>query len=248
MSTALALVEGEVVEPEPTLAELSAAANREHRAGQRAAATAIDHAIAAGDALRQAQARVGSGEWAAWMSQHFDGSSTTANCYMRLAAYREHLPKARMTIREAHASLGDLPAVGLMEWSKTPDARKKEARRLRGEGMKIAEIAFLMDASTSAVSRWVDPDETRKRRARSAKARADRRLARERRRDGATHRAVRKSGAATAEAWAMAERLQDVLAQAHRETQDREARAALSRAGEHYRKMRDEIVAAVGVT
>jgi hypothetical protein len=60
-------------------------------------------------------------------------------------------------------------------------------------------------------------------------------------------RAVRKAGAATQEAWSMAERFQDVIAQAQRETEDREARAALSRAGEHHRKMRDEIVKALGV-
>jgi len=45
----------------------------------------------------------------------------------------------------------------------------------------------------------------------------------------------------------MGESFQDVLGQAHREEDDREAREAWARAGEHYRKMRDEIVRALGV-
>ena len=47
---------------------------------------------------------------------------------------------------------------------------------------------------------------------------------------------------------AVEQRMQDVLAQAQRETQDSEAREALSRAGVHYRKMRDEIVRALGIS
>lgn len=66
-------------------------------------------------------------------------------------------------------------------------------------------------------------------------------------RDQAIKRAVRKHGGARAEAYAMAERMQDVLAQAQRETEDRDARRALSEAGVHYRRMRDEIVRALGV-
>lgn len=46
----------------------------------------------------------------------------------------------------------------------------------------------------------------------------------------------------------MAERMQDVLGRAHSESTDPEGRRALSVAGEHYRKMRDEIVRALGVS
>jgi hypothetical protein len=58
---------------------------------------------------------------------------------------------------------------------------------------------------------------------------------------------VRKAGAGLAEAYAMAERMQDVIGQAEREAGTREARAALREAGAHYRRMRDEIVRALGV-
>lgn len=60
-------------------------------------------------------------------------------------------------------------------------------------------------------------------------------------------RALRSAGKALSEAYAAAERMQDVIAQAHREASDREVRRALSVAGEHHRKMRDEIVRALGV-
>lgn len=59
-------------------------------------------------------------------------------------------------------------------------------------------------------------------------------------------RTVRKAGGAIAEAWAMSERMQDVLGQAHREAEDMDARRALSEAGTHYRRMRDEVVRALG--
>jgi hypothetical protein len=61
-------------------------------------------------------------------------------------------------------------------------------------------------------------------------------------------RAARKAGGALAEAYAVAERMQDTIAQAHREATDREAREALALAGEHHRKMRDQIVRALGVS
>jgi hypothetical protein len=58
----------------------------------------------------------------------------------------------------------------------------------------------------------------------------------------AVSQAARKAGGAKAELYAMGERFQDVLGQVHREATDPEERAALSLAGEYYRKMRDEIV------
>lgn len=53
-------------------------------------------------------------------------------------------------------------------------------------------------------------------------------------------------GGAISEAYSMAERMQGILAQAHREATDSEARRALSVAESNYRAMRDEIVRALG--
>lgn len=94
------------------------------------------------------------------------------------------------------------------------------------------------------------PDKMRIRQAHAAKERA--RMARQaladQRREQAIKQAVRKAGGAISDLYAMAERMQDVLAYAQREATDREAREALSLAGEHHRKMRDEIVRALGVS
>jgi hypothetical protein len=83
--------------------------------------------------------------------------------------------------------------------------------------------------------------------ARAARRRAERRALKEQKRRRATKRAVRKAGAATQEAYAMAERFQDVIAQAQREGDDPERSQALAAAAEHFRKGRDEIVRALGV-
>lgn len=73
-------------------------------------------------------------------------------------------------------------------------------------------------------------------------------LLREQEREREIKRAVRKAGGGISKLYADAERTQDGLAQAHREATNTEARVALSRAGEHHRQYRDQIVRALGVT
>ena len=65
-------------------------------------------------------------------------------------------------------------------------------------------------------------------------------------RERSRRRVVRTAGAAEAEAYNMAERFQDVIAQAQHESPDPARRAALARAAETSRKLRDEIVVALG--
>jgi hypothetical protein len=64
---------------------------------------------------------------------------------------------------------------------------------------------------------------------------------------GRVKTALRKAGVAIAEAYTSAERMQDLIGQAHREAEDLEIRRHLALAGEHYRAMRDEIVKAAGI-
>jgi hypothetical protein len=61
----------------------------------------------------------------------------------------------------------------------------------------------------------------------------------------AVRRALKRRSAAASELYAMTERMQDVLAQAHDAERDPVAREAYARAGRLYRSMRDEIVRAV---
>lgn len=65
------------------------------------------------------------------------------------------------------------------------------------------------------------------------------RLAEEKARDEAAKRAIKQAPRAASELYVLTERLQDVLAAAHRAEQDQDARRAYALAGEHYRAMRD---------
>lgn len=67
-------------------------------------------------------------------------------------------------------------------------------------------------------------------------------------RQRAAKRAAWKARGAIKDLYAATEKMQDTLGQAHGEATDREAREALSLAGEHYRKMRDEIYRALAVS
>jgi len=71
------------------LASLAEAANREHAACEAAYASAVDHAIAAGEALLAAKAQVQYGQWLQWMDDHFHGSRRTAQVYMKMARNAE---------------------------------------------------------------------------------------------------------------------------------------------------------------
>lgn len=235
----------------PTLLELAATANREHHATMAAVSSALRHAIGCGEALLAAKAIVEPGQWQHWLDENFDSQQNRV--YMRLAFYRDRLP-CDISIVDAKALVRGLPALGNPGGGvKTFSAAvHDEVLELRALGWTRRAIAREVGVSRSTVDRWLQPDGPRRERERQAKRRAASAAARAAvfadQRNREIGRAVRRAGAAMAELYAMAERMQDVLAQAHDETEDREARAALSLAGEHYRKMRDEVVRALGVS
>lgn len=227
---------------EQTLPELAASANAYHQVAQDAARSAVESAIAAGHVLLKAKEMLGptkwgDGKWASWLEANFVGSHETAVRWMRLAR-NQHLIPEGISIQHAEAMLPVLrPANG---W--TPDSDVVAAvKKLRSEGWTYARIAGELGINQKTAWRYVNAQSVKQRHQRASRALDIQEQQLE------IKRAVRKAGAATAEAWSMAERMQDVLAQAHREATDKEARVALSLAGEHYRKMRDEIVRALGV-
>lgn len=65
--------------------------NAEHRACLAAANDALQHAMRCGDLLIEAKAGVPHGEWQRWLADNFDGSTRSAQVYMRLAGNREVL-------------------------------------------------------------------------------------------------------------------------------------------------------------
>jgi hypothetical protein len=232
------------------LARLAATANREHHLVIQSGQAMVAHAVAAGEALLEAKRIIDRGEWTRWLKESFEQSPTTANNYMRIARYKDFV--LELGPESVAAALRLVQEAGL---PRPRDVYNEEVRELalemRVKGTPQKDIAALLGTSEEQVTYLLNPGSYERHLVRNREAR--RRLAAERearRREihaRAVKRAARKAGAAMAELYATSERMQDLLAAAHAETEDREARAALSRAGHHYRLMRDEVVRALGV-
>lgn len=235
----------------PTLADLANTANCEHEAVVAAGREAIAHAIRAGEALLAAREFFPHGEWQPWLTGNFAGSIAVASAYMRIARYRDVISGCE-TFTQARLYLRGLPAVSNGAPPSLPDDLREQAVALIGGGASVTEAAEMLHVSRNSVKRWTDPGYAHRSREASRQAERERyrrrREEREQARAAKIKRAARKAGGSIAEAYAMAEKMQDVLGQAHAEATDREAREALGKAGQHYRKMRDEIVRALGVS
>jgi transposase len=245
MGEALATVE--LLEPgQRTLRELANEARKEHFLATQAGVEMVEHAIRAGSALLCAQAQIEPGNWCRWLEQsEWPASRSLATSYMQIAHEQEAVrASGAQSIVAAKQHLIAMGTPGRPSRLKYPDWVKDEAVRLVMDGKSVASVSRELGVSRPIISDWINPGAAK---ARQAKRLAAIRRRKELERERAIKKAVRKAGAAVQEAWAMAERMQDVLAQAQRETEDRDARRALSEAGIHYRKMRDEIVRALGV-
>jgi Protein of unknown function (DUF3102) len=69
----------------PTLTQLKATANRNHKAVMASGTAMLDHAVEAGNALVAAKGLVKHGEWTPWLRENFNGSDRTAQVYMQVA-------------------------------------------------------------------------------------------------------------------------------------------------------------------
>lgn len=233
-----------------SLDDLAATANREHDLCGETVRSALEHAIAAGEALLAACGQVEEREWPDWLTDNFRGSRRTAARYVRVATHRDRIDPRTQTLRDAYLAIADQPdALPRGHAIVVPPEKRAAALTLVEHGLSIRAAADEVGVSRNTVSKWVDPKrfaETaarRKRRQRHARAALE---AQERQRQiGA---AVRKAGAALSEAYSMAARMGKVLDQAEAEATTTEARAALAAARGHYHRMSDEIVRALGVS
>lgn len=230
------------IEPAPTLDELAATIRHEHDACLGAARTTVEHAIRAGEALLQARDLTKpTGQWMSWLRENFPKHRTAAYNYMRLAAYRDLIPPGA-GIFESHQLIRGLPAFdGGLPRPRIDDARKEDAQQMREEGVGYKTIAKSLGVSVSTVHAWFSKGTY------AGRVKKARKLLREKEKEAAVKRTVRKVGGAIAEAYSIAERMGDVLGQAHREAKDTEARRALERANEYHHATRDAIVRALGV-
>lgn len=246
MSTALVEVETEVLDAgRESVSELASIANREHALAVAAAESIVLHAIAAGEALTEVHRRLGARKWSEWLKDSFTGSRALACVYMRIARHRDQISRDATSLSQAYNAVKGLPDIAPRALLANDDVIVNEAKALRSQGHSWAHIGRALGIHSSTARRYADPVARRRDNERARETVAARKALE---RDQAIKQAVRKAGAGLAEAYAMAERMQDVLAQAHREATDPEARAALSAAGEHHRRMRDRIVAALGVS
>lgn len=226
-----------------SLDALTEIAKAEHEKCLGSMRTTIQHAIRAGEALTLVHERTKKEQrWTAWLDENFPLHRSQAYGYMRLAKYQRVIPPDTSSITAANELLVGLPTVdGGKGRARIEDTRKADAKRLRGEGMGYKHIAKALDVSVSSVHAWLKggTKKTRDRRAREALKREEK--------ETQIQRAVTTAGAGVAEAYSMAERMDDVLGQAYREAEDNDARRELARAHEFHRAMRDSIVRALGI-
>lgn len=233
----------------PPLDELVATANREHELFERALEPALTHGLAAGEALLMARRQALSGDWDRWLSNNFVASAASANRYMRLAAYKDELG-GHFSMKTALEALRGLPdATRRGPSGRYSEEDRQSALRALDNGGKLVAVAASLGVSTTTVWRWRNPEKGLEQRRRCAARR--RQEAKEQAtelREQEIRRAVRKAGAALAEAYSMSARMAAVLAQAEREAETPEARESLDSAIGHYHRMRDDIVRALGVS
>lgn len=67
------------------LSTLADEINAEHRSCDEALREGLRHALRAGELLIEAKSRVQHGEWGRWLEENFEGSSRTAQGYMKVA-------------------------------------------------------------------------------------------------------------------------------------------------------------------
>jgi hypothetical protein len=108
----------------PAYHDLIDQANAAHADAEAAAATAIGHALRAGELLTRAKAATPHGQWAAVLAARFKGSERTARLYMQIhrnrGAIEERLQRGNaLPIREAARLLAD---------SRGPEAVRPPAR------------------------------------------------------------------------------------------------------------------------
>jgi Protein of unknown function (DUF3102) len=92
-----------------SLTDLAARINAAHESVQAAMRRTLEHAMAAGDLLREARQQLKHGRWLPWLAENCSIPARTATLYMRLAANRSTIEQtgnvADLTIRGALEAL-----------------------------------------------------------------------------------------------------------------------------------------------
>jgi len=201
----------EAVETQRSLEELAEIANREHVSVAHALLSAVQHAVAAGQAIYEAHEQIPEKRpWEQWVRSNLRFDVAMAMRYERLFFYRDKLPsecfepfvRTDGQVIQPSASRAYVAYVkGLpplrpagQHYRQHDESTRAEACRLREEGLSHREIAELVGASKAQVRRWTTPglvDEERARKRADGKRMTAARRALARERDLAAARAYR---------------------------------------------------------
>lgn len=104
-----------MTEIEKNLEALAEQINVEHRACDAALRSGLRHAVNAGGLLAEAKERVNHGEWGSWLADNFEGSTRTAQAYMKVSREVPNLDAAkaqRVADLSFRGALAELSAPG----------------------------------------------------------------------------------------------------------------------------------------
>ena len=133
----------------PTLDALGNTIRHEIDLAQRAATKALEHAVAAGEALCAAKLRVPRGTWGRWLKEQNIVPSTAAT-YMRIADFRDALAgRGVTTVNEAKQVLRDS---GMRFTIRYDGELTYEIRKLLDEGATQGAVAEKLGISRRSVS------------------------------------------------------------------------------------------------
>jgi hypothetical protein len=126
---------------------------------EAAAKVLVEHAIALGEALLEAQQLVPAGDWNRWVRINvpFGRNRTMCRNYMRLAALKEHVD-SELTIA---ANLKQITGLQRKCASvpRKPAEVKAEAIRLYTTGQfSYSQVAAMVGTTSKSVHSWVDPE------------------------------------------------------------------------------------------
>lgn len=244
-----------------TLEELAASANENERrvieaerAAEAAMGEAVYRAMDVGDALAAVREQVGFGDWGEWMEVNCVTSAHRLREFVRLAEHRPHVERwvlkggddGEISVWRAVAAIRGLPRVTAQKVYE--DDVRKEAKRLRSEGVSIRETAGLLGVSPTTVRVWANPAERKRARENSKRYQqkrraADRALKEKKEREERARLAARADD--TGKAYSEVRKLTAALSQAIAGVDSAEARNHLREAERLALKAEESIVAAL---
>lgn len=210
------------------------------------------HAIRSGEAMAEAQERLGAREWKSWAKENLDVDPRTGIKYMRFAHYKDHLMGAdeRLTTLTAEVYLRGLPPARDMHRKiRKPPEVVDEVKRLGSQNMTVTEIATLVGVSHAFVKATLDPAWAKRRveqkRRTGAKLRAAKAALAEKEKRAERDALARRAGGATSEAYALIRKAALAIDRALVESSDPEEREALRKALGFTHKAEDSLVVAL---